>query len=127
MARRSSDETKQAPWTQREVVITGVVVGCVLIWWIVYEHRSDEFLDRTHQIEAGMSLQQAVSILGEPTRQQESSERFLHHDERPENVELGEKHPLIKFAWDGPGYVFHAFVVHDQIIATRIRDKRPKP
>ena len=96
------------------------------IYFFVDMQATDEFLDRTHQVEVGMGLQDAVAILGEPTKQQESREVVLRHDERPRWAELGKDNPLTAITWDGSGYIFLAFVVKDEIIATRIKRKGVK-
>lgn len=112
---------KQSPWSKREVVITVFVVTVLIGGYIVHEMRSDEFLDKTHQIEIGMSLQEAVAILGEPTKRQGSKEAYLRHDERPRWVELGKENSLTQITWSGTSYVFRAFVVSDEIIAIRLK------
>ncbi len=101
-----------------------VVVG--IIYFFVDIQATDEFLDIIHQVEIGMSLQEVVEVLGEPTKRQESREDFLRHDERPRWAERGRENPLTEITWDGPGYIFRAFVVKDQIIATRNKRKGVK-
>lgn len=108
------------------MLITVVVGGGVFIWFVVHQINTGGFLRKIHQIEAGMSLKQAVTILGKPTQQRESSERFLNHDERPKDIKLGESNPLIYVTWDGPGFKFGAYVVNGEIIATRVKRKGPK-
>ena len=73
-----------------------------------------------------MTLPQAVAILGEPTKKHGAKEHSLLHDERPRWTELGKDNPLIQITWDGPGYMFRAFVVKNEIIATR-NERKGRP
>jgi hypothetical protein len=124
MARRRDfdDDGKRRPWSKREVVLAVVIGGCLIGWFFLHENNTDEFLSKTRQVEVGMSLQKAVAIIGKPTKRQETREDLLRHDERPRYAELGKDNPLTEITWDGPGYIFRAFVVKDEIIA--IRNKR---
>ena len=101
-------------------------VVVAIIYFFVDVQATGEFLDKTHQVEVGMALQNAVAILGESTKQQKSREDFLRHDERPRWPELGKENPLTEITWDGTRYIFRAFVVKDEIIVTRIKRKGVK-
>ncbi len=85
-----------------------------------------KFREKTRLVKVGMSLNDAVAILGTPTKRQEAREDFLRHDERPRCAELGKENPLIEITWNGTGYIFRAFVVKEEIIATRIKRKNRK-
>lgn len=113
----------QAKWSKREILLTVVICSCLIGWFVFHEVRMGQFRDKTHLVKVGMSFNDAVAILGTPTKRQESKEESLLHEQRSRWVELGKDNPLTRFNWDRTGYRFYAYVVTDEIIATGVRRK----